>query len=152
MRLQIVNITLCYVVALAPVALKAQVDAAQKTQLAFDEHKAADPTNPDRSLTGKSRQREAHISQVPIPSGPSPKTLQRKRELEKKKREALKQQQSTKVAAFSAQTAQQNASRAWTESDEKLLRRLTAEVEAYKRRERGEARISNVPVPRSSPK
>jgi hypothetical protein len=157
----ILNITACCFVAVWPIALQGQgPDAQTVTQAILDQHKSADPTNSARALTGKSQ--EFDISKIPPPSGrspkatrPSPKTLQRIRELEKEKKQFFSEQrQSTKVAAFSAEKAEQNTNQKWEQTEPgKTLRRLKAEVsEASKARRRTEFDISDVPLPHSSPK
>jgi type IV secretory pathway VirB10-like protein len=161
MASRILNITACCFVAVWPTALHGQgPDAQSVTQSILDQHKSADPTNSSRSLTGRSQ--EFDISKIPPPPGPSPKTtrssrktLQRIRELEKEKKKFLTEQtQSTKFLTFSAERAEQNANQRWEKSEKgKTLRRLKAEVaEASKAGRTTEFDISNVPLPRSSPK
>jgi len=164
MDLRILNITACCFVAVWPIALHGQgTDAESVTQSVLDQHKNADPTNSDRALTGKSR--EFDISKIPPPSGrspkttrPSPKTLQRIRELEEKKKKFVKkvEKQSTETPFFAldATTAQGKANQDWEKTDEgKTLRRLKAEAaEASKARRKTEFDISDIPLPRSSPK
>jgi hypothetical protein len=157
---RILNIIACWFVAVWPIALHGQgPDAASVTQSVFDQHKSADPTNSARALTGRSR--EFDISKIPPPSGPSPKTLQRIRELEKKQekfvsKEVQKQStQATFVPSNAARAEQKaNANQAWEQTpDGKTLRRLKSEVAAAsKARRRTEFDISNVPLPRSNPK
>jgi hypothetical protein len=160
-----------------PIAVHGQGPNAQTvTQAVLDQHKSADPTNSARALTGKNQ--EFDISKIPPPSErspkaarPSPKTSQRIRELEEKKKqfvrkEIKKQPTGAKFFALDATTAQRQASQElgkeaernvnqkWEESqDGKTLRRLKAEVtEASKAPRKIEFDISDIPPPRSSPK
>lgn len=162
MRPKIVSITVCHLMALSSVMLQGQgPDAADKAQAVYDQHKSADPTNSDRSLTGKSRQTEAHISQVPISPASTPKleTLKRIRDLEqerdnfnKKKAESGQEKKLGGGKFASSNMASATPSEDWEKSDDaRTLRRLKAEVvEAYKTRQRGEAKISDVPVSKTS--
>src|SRR5437899_3307678 len=168
----ILNITACCFVAVWPIALHGQgPDAQTVTQAILDQHKSADPTNSSRALTGKSQ--EFDISKIPPPSGrspkatgPSPKTSQRIRELQEKKKqfvreEIKKQPTGAKFFALDATTAQRQANQGWEKAernwektdDGKTLRRLKAEVaEASKARRKTEFDISDIPPPRSSPR
>jgi len=161
----ILNITACCFVAVWPIALHGQgPDAQTVTQAILDQHKSADPTNSARALTGKSQ--EFDISKIPPPSGrspkatrPSPKTSQRIRELEEKKKQFIREEikkQSTeaKFFALDATTAQRKAKQDWEKKPEgETLRRLKAEVaEASKARRRTQFDISDIPLPRSSPR
>ena len=162
---RILNITACCFVAVWPIAFHGQgPDAESVTQSVLDQHKNADPTNSDRALTGKSR--EFDISKIPPPSGPSPKatrpspkTLQRIRELEQKQekfvsKEVQKESTKARFVAFNAARAERKANQDWEKTEAgKTLRRLKAEVaEASKVRRKTEFDISDIPLPRSSPK
>jgi hypothetical protein len=186
---RILNVAACCFVAVWPIAVHGQgPDAQSVTQSVLDQHKSADPTNSARALTGKSQ--EFDISKIPPPSGrspkttrPSPKALQRIRELEEKKKKFVskkveKQFTETTFFALDATTAQgkanqdwekraqrkgnqdweekaqDKANQKWEETDEgKTLRRLKAEVaEASKARRKTEFDISDIPLPRSSPR
>ena len=172
MSSRILNITACCFVAVWPIALHGQGPTAESvTQSVLDQHKYADPTNSARALTGK--RQEFDISKIPPPSrlspkatGPSPKTLQRIGELEKKKKQFVsneiekqstgaKSTQANFVASNAARAEQKaNANQAWEQTpDGKTLRRLKAQVaEASKARRKTEFDISDIPPPRSSPK
>ena len=174
---RILNITACCFVAVWPIALHGQgPDAQTVTQSILDQHKSADPTNSARALTGKSQAFD--ISDIPPPSGrslkatrPSPKTLQRIRELEEKKKkfvseEIEKQSTEAKFFALDATTVQRKGNQDWEKkarrkanqdwegkAEGKTLRRLKAEVAAAsKARRKTEFDISDIPLPRSSPK
>ena len=90
---RILNVTASCFIAVWPIAVHGQGPNAQTvTQAVLDQHKSADPTNSARALTGKNQ--EFDISKIPPPSErspkaarPSPKTSQRIRELEEKKKQ-----------------------------------------------------------------
>jgi hypothetical protein len=155
---RILNITACCFVAVWPIASHGQVPNAETvTQSVLDQHKIADPTNSDRALTGKSGGFD--ISKIPPPSGPSPETLQRIRELEEAQKQFVKKEIQTASAkarpgAFDAKSARQQANQKWEKTDPgKTLQLLQAEkAEASKAQRRTEFNISNVPLPRSRPK
>jgi Ni,Fe-hydrogenase I large subunit len=152
----------------SPVALHGQgPDAQDLTQSVFDQHKSADPTNSDRALTGKSRQTDVHIEQVPLPSATrqkpavDEKTLKQIQELRQQKKDFIKrqgQQEKQKmvrmlgVAELDEVEIKKEANRAWEKTPEaqdlhKLEAKVSVEQERRKLEAKKEIKISDVPLP-----
>jgi hypothetical protein len=133
-------------------------DAQEVTQSVLDQHKSADPTNSDRSLTNKNRTSEARISDVPFatarPAGPPRETVERAQQLQAKRAAFIrseakkkKAQQPSGFVALRSEADTEKASVKWDNTPEgKTLRRLEKEIrESSRESAKTEPRISGVP-------
>jgi hypothetical protein len=153
-------------IVVSPAVLHGQGPNAQDvTQSFFDQHKGADPTNPDRALTDKIRQSDVRIEQAPLPPRSVEKTVVDKktekqiRHLQQQKKDFIRKripEEKTNMAAMmkvteldQAKTAKKTASDAWERTEAgRTLRKLEAEKQAeIRRKEKTEAKISTAPLP-----
>jgi hypothetical protein len=158
MTRRVVIIAVCNFFVMWPAASHSQ-DSETRTQAVLDQHKDADPTNSDRSLTSKPRTNERVTSEVPLPRGPSAATIKRIHELEEAQKkivrdqlriEKRKQANEVGITAFDSNLAEKNANRVWDASEAgKELRRLKAEAaKAEKAQKNAGMGTSDVPLPR----
>lgn len=127
-------------------------DAQQVTQSILDQHKSADPTNSERSLTEKKRA-ETSISDVPLARVPSPQTIDRAQQLGKERdafigrRVEIERASAPKsLAAFDFNAAKKEASKAWERkyaAKAKELRQIEREIAKARN-----TQISDVPLAR----
>jgi len=152
---KVFNVLGCLLIALSPAVLNGQApDAQDVTQSFFDQHKGADPTNPNRALTDKVRQPEVRIEQAPLPPRPpekavmDEKTLKRINDLRQEKESfvsnwirAKKKAAELKFTEFSENRTLKEANKAWEKKDKaRELRTLEAKAKT-------EVRISTAPLP-----
>jgi hypothetical protein len=148
-------------IVVSPAVLHGQgSDAQDVTQSFFDQHKGADPTNPDRALTDKIRQSDVRIEQAPLPPRPAEqravdkRTAKEIRDLRQQKKDFIRNQiqaekkkmaNTMKFAEFNETQTAKEANVAWERTKAgRTLRKLEAEAKA---REKTEVKISTVPLP-----